>query len=136
MEAEARGSQDEAKQAFTEAWQSRRDDWEGCIAAHYLARHQDSDQETLWWNAEALRLADACGDQRVDGFYPSLLLNLGHSHETLGALDLARELFERAAALCGTLPAGPYRDVVHNGLERALARVGTSVPDRPSPTDR
>ena len=53
---------------------------------------------------------------------PSLLLNVGHSHELLGAQLLARTFFERAAAVLDVLPPGPYTDAVRDGVARALTR--------------
>ena len=77
MQAETRGHPDEASALYMQAWQSSADDYEACIAAHYVARQQDDPNEMLRWNQIALDRADAAGDERVRAFYPSLLLNLG-----------------------------------------------------------
>ncbi|RGC68468.1 hypothetical protein C5N14_13190 [Micromonospora sp. MW-13] len=37
----------------------RTDDYDACVAAHYLARQQDDPEEILRWNQEALRHAFA-----------------------------------------------------------------------------
>ncbi|AUX35624.1 MULTISPECIES: tetratricopeptide repeat protein [Sorangium] len=123
MQAEAEGRNEDARVLFERAWAARTDDYEACIAAHYVARHQGSDKETLAWNQEALRRTDAVGGDRARGFYPSLLLNLGHSHEVLGDMAEARACYERAAALLHELPAGPYGDMVRNAVKRARGRV-------------
>ncbi len=47
MGAEARGEEDEARRLFLQAWDEATDDYEACIAAHYVARHQTTPQDTL-----------------------------------------------------------------------------------------
>jgi len=84
---------------YKQAWEAAKDDYEACIAAHYVARHQESPEETLRWNQEALVRADAVGDDRVRSFYPSLYLNMGQSHEALRHMAEARWYYELAAEL-------------------------------------
>ena len=91
MAAEAEGRMDDARGLFAEAWSVSTDDYEACIAAHYLARHQAPAEETLWWNQEALRRADAAAN-RVSGFYPSLYLNAAYALEQLGRIVEARRV--------------------------------------------
>jgi len=127
MRAEGEGRVAEAKTLFELAWQAASDDYEACIAAHYLARHQETVELTLQWNEESLRRAERVGDERVSGFLPSLLLNLGHSHEQLGDLEKARAFYVHAEERLAAVPAGTYGDMVREGIERALAR--TVSPD-------
>jgi tetratricopeptide (TPR) repeat protein len=124
MDAEREGRFVDARALFERAWAAHRDDFEACIAAHYLARQQDNEQDTLAWNEEALRRADAVPDERVSAFYPSLLLNLGHSHEALGALDEARRYYALATERLGVLSDDRYGVVVRDGLARAKERIG------------
>ena len=65
MQAEAQGRDGDARQLFTQAWESSTDDFEACIAAHYLARHQETPQEMLRWNKTAFDRAAAVDDERV-----------------------------------------------------------------------
>ena len=123
MQAEAEDRLDDALQLFTQAWQASTDDYEACIAAHFLARQQDDPQETLRWNQEALQRAEAVGDERVSGFYPSLYLNLGFSYELLGDLEQANRCYELAAGRIGDLPDGQYTEVVKDGIARGRRRV-------------
>lgn len=123
MQAEAVGDHTLARELFTRAWDAHRDDYEACIAAHYLARHQDNPLEVLHWNQLALEHAEAAGDESVLGFYASLYLNLGWSHEVLGDLGKARRCYELAAARLGDVPDGPYREVVAGGISAGKARV-------------
>ncbi|HEV3052806.1 MAG TPA: hypothetical protein VGX50_21040 [Longimicrobium sp.] len=131
MEAEFAGRPGEARDLFVRAWEARADDYDAAVAAHFVARHQATPAETLRWNQEALARADAVGDERVRGFYPSLYLNLGHSHEQLGDQDEACRFYGLAAAAATDLPLGPYSDTVRDGIARGLQRVaeksGTDV---------
>jgi tetratricopeptide (TPR) repeat protein len=127
MQAECEGRNDIAQRLFEQAWAKRSDDYDACIAAHYLARHQDSSQDTLRWNQVALRHADAVGDERVRGFYPSLYLNLGHAHEQLGDPDQAARYYELAAQRTDELPEGSYADVVRDAIGRGQQRIGKTA---------
>jgi hypothetical protein len=124
MRAEGAGRFDDARDLFMKAWEMSVDDYDACIAAHYVARHQASAEETLRWNRIAADRADAVKDDRVAGFYPSLYLNLGHSHEQLGDMAEARRFYELAAAKGDSLPDGRYGDVVRRGAEEGLRRIG------------
>jgi hypothetical protein len=123
MSAEAEGRADVAKSLFEQAWEAAADDYERCIAAHYLARHQDDPTQTLHWNEVCLSYADLVGDERVAGFYPSLYLNIAHSHEQLGDRQRAEECYHAAEAHFSGLPDGPYGDMVRDGVARGLKRL-------------
>ena len=110
MRAEAEGRPGVARELFQQAWDGARDDYEACIAAHYLARHQNSAEETLRWNRECLGRADLVGDERVRGFYPSLYINLGNAHRELGQRAAAHRYFLRAAERAAEAPEGQYGD--------------------------
>jgi len=97
--AEFEGRITAARNLCLQAWQEAQDDYEACVAAHYVARHQEHPEEALRWNQEALLRADAVGDDRVRSFYPSLYLNLGQSHERLGNQTEARRYYALAAEL-------------------------------------
>jgi tetratricopeptide (TPR) repeat protein len=90
---------EEARAFYQQAWEARLDDYDACIAAHYVARFQQSPEETLRWNQVALSHADAVNDERVSEFYPSLYLNLGHSYEVLGMWVEAQKYYSLAAEL-------------------------------------
>lgn len=127
MAAEMEGRPEKARQLFMHAWELSGDAYEACIAAHYVARHQNSPEDTLRWNREALERADAVNDERVQGFYPSLHLNMGKAYEDLARRAEARQHYELAAALLGNLPDGRYGDVVRNAVRAGLERVGSTV---------
>jgi tetratricopeptide (TPR) repeat protein len=127
MGEEARGNLDAAAKLFKEAWEQSTDDFERCIAAHYVARHQPGADLALYWNQKAmdcaLRIIDGSGAE----FFPSLYLNLGKSHEDLGNPQRAWELYQCAAGRLGYLPAGAYREIVEDGVRRGLQRVAASA---------
>jgi tetratricopeptide (TPR) repeat protein len=122
MRAESEGRNEAALRLFTQAWEASQDDYEACVAAHYLARQQTTPQDALRWNEEALRRAEAVSDERVEGFYPSLYLNMGYAYEVLGRRVEAMRYYEQAAARVAGLPEGPYGDLVRDGIARGLQR--------------
>ncbi|MBN1658257.1 MAG: hypothetical protein JXA93_07650 [Anaerolineae bacterium] len=97
--AEFEGKITEAHRLYLQAWDIAGDDYEACIAAHYVARHQTSGEEILHWNQEALARAQAVSDERVESFYPSLYLNMGRSYELLGNQEEAQRYYALAAEL-------------------------------------
>ena len=139
MAAEGEGRRAEAKALFEQAWATRADDFEACIAAHYVARHQATPEAELDWNREALTRAAAAADERVRDFYASLYLNLAHSLERLGRIAMAHEHYSLAAAQLAVLPDSPYADLVRLGVTAGLARTSEpplSAPAAESPRDR
>ncbi len=98
-QAEFKGRPAEAQRLYQQAWETATDDYEACIDAHYVARFQATSEETLRWNQIALDRAEAAEHDRVREFYPSLYLNLGHSHEVLGHQIEAQRYYDLAADL-------------------------------------
>jgi hypothetical protein len=98
-QAEFSGRPDEASYLYQQAWDAATDDYERCIAAHYLARFQATPEESLHWNEVALALAEAVDDDRVTPFFASLYVNLGQSHEQLGHEAEAQRFYRLAADL-------------------------------------
>jgi tetratricopeptide (TPR) repeat protein len=122
MAAEGEGRHADAKALFEQAWSLRRDAYEACIAAHYVARHQATPEATLEWNERALGRADAVADERVRGFYPSLYLNYAHSLETLGKTTEACRYYSLAAATLDDLPPSGYAELVRGGVTAGRKR--------------
>jgi hypothetical protein len=118
-----------ASELFERAWAARRDDYDACIAAHFLARHQNSPEATLHWNATAVRYAMAVGDGRAAGFLASLYLNLGDSLIRLERRDDAIEAARHAREHLDSVPSGEYRDFVKYGIFRLERRVLFVEPD-------
>ncbi len=98
-QAEFDGRPEAARSAYLQAWELAQDDYEACVAAHYVARLQSDPAVTLHWNQVALARAEAVNDERVRSFFPSLYLNLGQSYEELGQQVEAERYYALAAAL-------------------------------------
>lgn len=98
-QAEFAGRIDEARALYWQAWEAAEDDYEACIAAHYVAHHQLDPQAVLHWHQEALARAEAVGDDRIIDFYPSLYVNLARAYEVLGHLAEANHYYQLAADL-------------------------------------
>lgn len=125
IQAEMAGRAEDARALYEAAWEHASDAYERSIAAHYVARLVESEPERRRWNATALQEALlVSGPQRVAAFLPSLYLNLGHSHESLGDLQSAREQYRLGRASVAALGTDPYAAVVRGGLEAAEQRVG------------
>ena len=97
--AEFEGRIEVARALYQQAWEASRDDYEACVAAHYVARFQTNPEDILFWNQESLNRANIVNDDRIKDFYPSLYLNLGHSYELLGNQVEAQWYYELAAGL-------------------------------------
>lgn len=121
--AEMAGRRDEAAKLYQNAWDARTSDFEACIAAHYVARHQSTPYDALHWNSEALRFAEVANDATLQEFLPSLYLNLGKSHEDLGNFADAKKFYLLAENHVGVLPVGEYAETVRRGIQRGLDRV-------------
>lgn len=124
IEIEMKGRRDEARALYLQAWELRQDDVDACIAAHYVARHQETPAETLRWNELALTHAISAAADSLRSFYPSLYLNLGKSYEDLGDIARARELYEQGDLYIEDVPDNGYGAIVRQGLRNALQRVG------------
>lgn len=112
-----------ARERFERAWALRQDDYDACIAAHFVARHQPTPAGTLEWNQRALRHAEAVADDRIRHFLPSLLLNLGDSLLATGHAEEAQRAAERARVALSALPDDGYRTFVARGIDGLLRRV-------------
>ncbi len=123
MKAEAEGRTNDARLCFIQAWERSQDDYDACIAAHYVARHQATAEETLRWNRESLERADLVHGDRVQDFYPSLYLNMGKSHEDIGNWDQAAQYYALAAAKTSCLAEERYGDIVRDAVQRGIERV-------------
>lgn len=124
MQAESRQQLERARELFQRAWTEHRSDYEAAIAAHFLARHQPSLDDSLRWNQRALEHALAAPADQVDGFFASLYLNLAHAYEMLERTDQAQFYLARGEAALGALPDSPYAAVVRDGLSRMRLRLG------------
>jgi hypothetical protein len=121
--AEMAGRIDDAEKLYQDAWNAKTDDYEACMAAHYVARVQKTPSDSLFWNSESLRYAEGVNDARAAGFYPSLYLNLGKAHEDLGNPAEAEKFYLLAESNVGVLGEGSYAETVRRGVANGLARL-------------
>ena len=133
MQAEAENRFAAARALMEQAWAARQNDLDACLAAHYLARHQDTLERMLYWNQAALRYAEAVARQitekgdslgEINAFFPSLYLNLGKSYEDVGDPKQARHYYEQAQAKLHLL-ANEYGDIVTRGVIAGLQRTSS-----------
>ncbi|MGK5737923.1 hypothetical protein [Micromonospora sp. URMC 103] len=124
MRAEAEGRRADARTLFEQAWDASRDDYDACVAAHYVARHQDEPTDVLRWNQEALDLAHAVGDERVATLYPSLYVGVGLARERLGDSAGARDALLEAQRHVAVLPEDDYGTMLRGAIKDGLRRLG------------
>lgn len=122
------GQKVEARDALTALWGKIGTDGDAfhrCTLAHYLADLQDSAEAEHIWDERALAaVADLTDDRaqqnhsslQVQGFLPSLHLNLADVHRRLSNTDLAREHLEAARDLVQHLPEDQYGDMIRSGI--------------------
>ncbi len=125
MEYESKGDFENASRLFLSAWEESTDDFERCIAAHYVARHQKSPDEALVWNQRSLDHARAVNGDKVSGFFPSLYLNMGKAYEDLAKPHEARQFYAMASEVLSSLPDNEYGRLVRGAVERALERISS-----------
>ncbi len=124
MELEGRGEPEAAARLFLRAWQEAATPFEQFTAAHYVARHQASITDKLYWDETALQLALTLNDDAARKALPSLYLNVGKCHEDLDHPDQARESYRQALAHAALLPDDGYGRMIRRGIESGLERVG------------
>ena len=90
---------DDARLCYQQAWNSRTNEYEACIAAHYVARTQTTLESSLRWNLLALELAFSVKDERVRDFFPALYMSLGHAYKLLGGTVQAQRYYRLAAEM-------------------------------------
>ena len=116
IEAEMQGEFTTAMEHYTEAWEIRVNDFEACIAAHYMARLQNCAEDMLHWNKLALQYADTLPVESVAVFYPSLYLNVGNSYEALGDGENAMKYYKAGVARSGILPGDRLGNITREAL--------------------
>jgi tetratricopeptide (TPR) repeat protein len=130
-----------ARESFTTLWEEigpAGDPLHRCALAHYMADTQDEVSDELAWDLRALEAAAELTDERLrvlhpslslEGFYPSLHLNLAEDYRRLGEFLKAREHLAKAAALSEALP----QDELGNMLRQGIARMADLLKNRAPP---
>ncbi|WP_030489788.1 hypothetical protein [Micromonospora chokoriensis] len=131
------GASAQARELLTALWDElgpTGDALHRCTLAHYLADLQDTTEAELGWDERALAAVGDLTDDRaqryhhtlqVQGFLPSLHLNLADCHRRLGNIGPAREHLARAREHLAHLPDDPYGEMIR-------AAIGDFVADDPT----
>lgn len=99
IQAEFEGRIDDARKLYFDAWNCSMNDFDRCVAAHYVAHLEGDPGEALRWNRAALAHAQRADEELVASFFPSLYVNLGHSYELTGDATQAVHYYGLAANL-------------------------------------
>lgn len=124
------GQADAARQRLASVWARigpAGDPFHRCVLAHYLADLQDDPTEELAWDLRALEALDGLTDERVqrrhdtltvEGFVPSLHLNLAEDYRRLGRYELARTHLHLARESAPVLADDAYGATIRSGMDR------------------
>ncbi|CCQ18279.1 MAG: hypothetical protein WBD41_11485 [Rhodococcus sp. (in: high G+C Gram-positive bacteria)] len=145
------GNADTARTQLQDLWKLigvSGDPFHRCTLAHYMADLHTDPAQALAWDVRALDAADAVSEQRVqqhhtnlhiEGFYPSLHLNLADNYRRLGSFDTAREHLTAARERLSALPDDSYGELIRTALdgvatavENQDTTVRASAPARPT----
>ena len=99
IQAEFERRVDDARQLYAQAWDAAGDDYERCVAAHYVGHLEADPAAALRWHLVALDHARLVDAERVAEFLPSLYVNLGQAYALTGDSALAEHYYQLAADL-------------------------------------
>ncbi|WP_030743654.1 tetratricopeptide repeat protein [Streptomyces sp. NRRL S-31] len=127
------GDREEARSRLLDLWAEVGEDGDPlhrCTLAHYLADTQDDPADELAWDLRALSAAEELSDGHaggdpasVQGFLPSLHLNLAADYVKLGRAEAARSHLRRARSTAGSLADDGYGDGVRTAISRLALRL-------------
>jgi tetratricopeptide (TPR) repeat protein len=129
MQLEGEAEPEEAAKLFMQAWNEAINSTEKFIAAHYLARHQNTIEDKLKWDETALSLALELNNPEVNGAFPSLYLNVAKCYEDLKDFDRAAENYQSALEYAKSLPQDGYSNMIRSGVKSGIERVQASRED-------
>jgi hypothetical protein len=104
-----------------------------------MADVQDDPRQELAWDLRALDAAHSVTDERaaaagatlpVQGFYPSLHLNLGEDYRKLGDVAAARRHLDLGRQAAVFLGDDPYSLMIRRGLDGLAKRLSEPAPGR------
>lgn len=102
------------------------------MLAHYAADVQESVDDELAWDLQALEAARQVSDSRakryhpslvIEKFFPSLHLNLAEAYRKLGELEHARQHLAAARNTLAALPHDEYGQNIRAGIDRSAELV-------------
>ncbi len=109
MDMEGKGNPEEAGRLFLQAWNEATNDFERFLAAHYVARHQNTVPDKLRWLETALQLALKINDETVQAAFPPLYSTIAKCYEDLGDPDNAKKNYASAGSFTDKVSdSGPF----------------------------
>ncbi|GEM_PF-193419 len=123
MELDGSAKNMEAFALFKQAWDIASNDFEKFIAAHYVARHQESVADKLLWDEVALDHALKIDDESIKVVLPSLYLNIGKCHEDMCDISSALNSYNAAQNYATHLANDGYGDMIRAGIDAGRNRV-------------
>jgi len=96
MAMEDKGHPQEAYNLFLQGWNEASNDFEKFLAAHYIARHQNTTTDQLKWLETTLQFALKVNNDTIKSAFPSLYANIAKCYEELGDRAKAEEYAELA----------------------------------------
>lgn len=96
MDLEDKGKPKEALNVFEQAWNEATNDFEKYLAAHYIARNQQTVSDKLQWLETALQFALKTNEDSVKSAFPSLYTTIANCYEALNNPNKAKEYLELA----------------------------------------
>ncbi len=123
MRLEGEGKPAEASHIFMRAWNEAGSDLEKFIAAHYVARYQQTIEAKLQWDMTALNHALKVTDETMKAHYPSLYLNIAKCYEDLNDAENALIHYQMALFFVKALPADGYGAMIKSGILKGIERV-------------
>ncbi|HTF16745.1 MAG TPA: hypothetical protein VK658_01665 [Chryseolinea sp.] len=126
MDSEGEGKADEASRLFLQAWNEATNDFDRAIAAHYVARHQNTVADKLTWDETALSFALKVDDDKMKGGLPSLYLNVAKCYEDLKDFDSAKTNYQLALSFSSALLDDGYGKMIKSGIASGIDRVSTA----------
>ena len=124
---EGQGKDNEARDLFNKAWTLATNDFEKVTAAHYVARHQDSVEEKLKWDKQALTHALKLDSDDTSNVLPSLYLNIAKCYEDLNKPIQAQENYQTGLTFVKSDSDDGYSKMIKSGLKAGLARLQATV---------
>jgi tetratricopeptide (TPR) repeat protein len=123
MHLEGEGKKAEASQVFQQAWSEASTDLEKFMAAHYVARHQETAADKLSWDKTALEYILKINDETTKANYPSLYLNIAKCYEDLDDFENAKKNYYLALYFTEYLPDEGYGMMIKSGIAKGLERI-------------
>lgn len=124
---ELEGEPEKASYYYRKAWDTAVNNEERFIAAHYVARIQDTIFEKVKWDQIALNEALTIDKEYVKAAFPSLYLNLGKCYEDMADFKMAIEYYEQGLTFSNFLNDDGYSKMIKSGLEAGVQRARSKM---------